>query len=135
MKTAGMLMWIIGAAVFAYAALGFDPSVEVEGFGTRVSNLSLFQQQNFLGLAGIALFLAGIIFHAAGEIIESLKTEPPRAAIPGGYTAPEIATVGGETDADLMARYGITREGDKYAFGQYKYDRLADAVAYAKKTS
>jgi len=33
---------------------------------------------------------------------------------------------------DLMARYGITRDGEKYRYGQYRYDRLEDAVSYAK---
>ena len=31
-----------------------------------------------------------------------------------------------------MARYGITFEGGVYHLGQYRYDRLADAMRYAR---
>jgi hypothetical protein len=35
-------------------------------------------------------------------------------------------------EPSLMAKYEITREGERYAFRSYKYDRLADAVNYAR---
>ena len=34
---------------------------------------------------------------------------------------------------ELMAKYGISHDGDQYHFQEYKYDRLEDAVAYARK--
>lgn len=36
------------------------------------------------------------------------------------------------TDAELMREYGITHNGKKYVYGQYRYDRLDDAVGYAQ---
>jgi len=33
----------------------------------------------------------------------------------------------------LMEKYGIRRDGYDYIFGLYRYEKLADAVAYAKK--
>ena len=37
-----------------------------------------------------------------------------------------------ESDSELMGKYGITYENNKYCFKGYKYDRLSDAVSYAK---
>lgn len=34
---------------------------------------------------------------------------------------------------DLIEKYGITMDADKYVYAGYKYERLEDAVAYAKK--
>lgn len=135
MKTAGMMMWIIGVALFAYAALAFDPSVEIEALGGRVANLNLLQQQTFMAMAGLGLFLAGIIFHAVGEAIETFRAKVAPITSP---MASEIAVEKSgsvEGDTETMERYGITFDGEKYAFAQYRYDRLADAVAYAKRSA
>ena len=37
--------------------------------------------------------------------------------------------------AKEMVEFGITKEGDKFLFGVYRYDRLEDAVNYARKQS
>lgn len=37
-----------------------------------------------------------------------------------------------ETDVELMSKYGITFDGERYRYQEYKYDRLADAANYAK---
>ncbi len=36
------------------------------------------------------------------------------------------------SDEELMNKYGITFDNDKYHFQNYKYDRLEDAVNFAK---
>lgn len=38
------------------------------------------------------------------------------------------------SDESTMASLGISHDGQQYVFGAYRYDRLDDAVAYAKKT-
>lgn len=135
MKTIGMLMWIVGVAVFAFGAIGYDPSIEAYGLGERVANIALLQQQELIAMAGAALFLAGIILHAASEIIEALS--PSAAPSSRTLPSPELRVSPAETESDavLMERHGIALDGDKYVFGQYRYDRLADAVAYAKRSS
>lgn len=35
-------------------------------------------------------------------------------------------------EEQLMRKYGIRREGERFAFGDYRYDRLRDALAYAR---
>lgn len=36
---------------------------------------------------------------------------------------------------DLMRQYGVSFDGEKYQYGEYHYDKLADAVNYAKLTN
>ena len=36
-------------------------------------------------------------------------------------------------EAALMAKHGITKESDKYVYSGFRYDRLQDAVNYAKR--
>lgn len=36
------------------------------------------------------------------------------------------------SDSQQMEEHGITFDGARYAYGEYKYDRLSDAVSYAK---
>lgn len=39
-----------------------------------------------------------------------------------------------ETDASQMAKYGITREpADRFRYKEYRYSRLSDAVAQARR--
>lgn len=40
-----------------------------------------------------------------------------------------------ETPEDAAARLGIQKDGDKFAFMDYRYDRLEDAIAYASKNN
>ena len=37
-----------------------------------------------------------------------------------------------KSDEELMAEFGISREDDQYLYGSYKYEKLEDAVNYAK---
>ena len=36
-------------------------------------------------------------------------------------------------DADAMALYDITFDGEKYRFRDFRYDKLSDAIGYAKR--
>jgi len=36
------------------------------------------------------------------------------------------------SESELMSEFGITTDGKQYAFGDYKYDQLADAISYIK---
>lgn len=44
---------------------------------------------------------------------------------------PQVAPETPLSEASLMAKYGITKEGDKYVYSGYRYDKLQDAVTYA----
>lgn len=32
-----------------------------------------------------------------------------------------------------MEEYGITFDGERYVYGEYKYEKLSDAISYAKQ--
>jgi len=36
-----------------------------------------------------------------------------------------------KTDSELMVTYGITFDGERYHYMEYRYDKLLDAVNYA----
>lgn len=97
---------------------------------------------------GAGTFAIGALIIAAGfwvslfrrveerliDIQEAIVTAKP-AAIPQATAAPgEPETPpSAATEQDLMAKYGVTFDGQKYSFQEYKYDRAADAIEYAKK--
>lgn len=62
----------------------------------------------------------------AAEVTEATRHIPAAMALP--TTAPKLQ------DEELMAAYGITLQQGKYCLGPYRYDKLSDAVAYAKRT-
>jgi hypothetical protein len=68
---------------------------------------------------------AKVCKHCHGVLTPPVAASTPPVAVSG---APDNAIA-------TMAHYGITFKQDKYWFGQYAYDNLADAVNYANKQS
>jgi hypothetical protein len=158
MKSIGIVVACIGAALFAFSAFGFDTSVHAVSFsagdgsssfstfGRRVVNLDLQQRQLLLALAGCSLFVAGVIIAVAGEIVSQFEPRlaaPPAIGSGSSTPGPSIVEEGDDEQAiragqdddepDLMRKHGITHEGDQYVYGRFRYDRLVDAIAYAKR--
>lgn len=52
-------------------------------------------------------------------------TENPQSVVPSRDDPPP-------SDSQLMVEYNITFDGEHYAYGEYKYGKLSDAVSYAK---
>ena len=136
MKSVGALLWVLGAIIFGWACFGFDPSVATDGsFGTagRVVNIGRQQQQMLMALAGLAAFATGAIVHALGIIEDRFQpAAASRDAQPSAASPIELAAED-EPDAILMERYGVTQVGEQYAYGYFRYDRLSDAIAYARR--
>jgi len=38
-------------------------------------------------------------------------------------------------ESEQMKKYGITFDGERYVYGEYKYDKLSDAISYANTKS
>jgi hypothetical protein len=146
MKTFGALMWILGLVLALGALFGMDTTIATNtpastlpgmpDFPDRVVNLQLQHLQLLIAQSGMALFIAGVVAHCAGNIAEVLGAASPAAVHSTHYaeqvTAPESVTQG-EADEAIMERYGITRDGEQFVYGGFRYDRLADAAAYARK--
>lgn len=66
--------------------------------------------------------------------IEAIKCKHCGSAV---EPAPRVGGQRGSTtsasdDEQLMARYGITRDGNRYAYKEHRYYRLSEAVNFAK---
>lgn len=80
-------------------------------------------------------------FHYAGYRYERLSDAaayallngPLRRTVDSSGNAPQArpAALLSETDHRRMAMFAIVREGARFRWGPYRYDRLADAIAYA----
>jgi hypothetical protein len=55
---------------------------------------------------------------------------PPNARLSAKGKIP--MKLSGDSKTDLMKQYGIAFKGYKYCYAEFKYDRLEDAIAYAK---
>jgi hypothetical protein len=116
MRAIGILLWALGTGLFVYAAFVFDPSVQsFSGYGPgrigipdRIVNLDRQQTQMLLAMAGLTLFLAGVLVHAL-SVVALVRAQPgePRSAPPGHAPKPR-ETPG---NVELMAQHGI-RAGD-----------------------
>lgn len=71
---------------------------------------------------------ANVCKHCHGVLTPTVAASTPPVAIstPGLFS---------EEYRETMDRYGITFSREKFWFGQYAYDNLADAVNYANKQS
>ena len=109
MKQVGPALWLVGLALFVYAAFIFEPSVSTHSSAylpSRVVNLDLQQRQLLLAMAGLTLFLAGVIVHALGELAEARSAGATKGAPAPSHPAVQKQA---ETlaEAELRARHGI----------------------------
>ena len=95
----------------------------------------------FLGIAGAALI--ALLIRVAKEMslmladIADATIDASARSVVSHSSAPlasqqAVAAPPGD-DASEMARYGITFDGKKYQFQTFRYDRLSDAISYAKR--
>lgn len=95
---------------------------------------------------GVAI-LIGLVFRVAQEMslmladiadvtIDSSARSTslvPLVSVAGSQSEPRPSTP--SDDATAMASYGITFDGEKYQFEDFRYDKLSDAISYAKRQS
>lgn len=67
---------------------------------------------------------------SSNEFHRSEKVQPSENL--GGGPPPKAPVLPVTSDAELMAKYGITYDGEKYHYRSYRYDELSAAVNYAK---
>ena len=60
-------------------------------------------------------------------------SRPAAQSAPADFESPEEVQVPSEVDRGHMHTFAITLERGVFCLGEYRYDRLADAIAYAKR--
>ncbi|WP_293873237.1 hypothetical protein [Sphingomonas sp. UBA978] len=112
MRDIGSIIAAIGAAGFLAIVFLMPTSVDAALYGGgEVTNLALQQRQLLAAMGTSALFLAGIILHAAGALLPSVAAEaaPPE-------------------DEETMSRLGITHDAHGYRAGGFVYSSFAAAA-------
>jgi hypothetical protein len=103
-------------------------------FGGAVANLSLSAEVIFM--TGAVIFAA--LLFAGAAVVQELRNiafnTRPHAAVAAG-PAVTVSPAPGMSDTDAMRHYGITRDGDYFLFGGFRYDKLSNAIAYAQRQS
>lgn len=100
-------------------------------------------------VAGVPIYVLGVLVSAQGEILKAtldvavhtspfLSNEHKRAALslegePDPGPREQGATAGTADNETLMGELGITFDGERYHYKNYKYDKLQDAVNYARQ--
>lgn len=79
----------------------------------------------------MSLMLADI----ADVAIDSSSKATAANSSPTPNTSQQTVVATPEDDATAMAHYGITFDGEKYQFQSFKYDKLNDAISYARRQS
>lgn len=124
--TVGYLAAVMLAFVGVYALL--------QGAGGIVGGASFLIAGLLLALVvkaavEMSLMLADIADCTVASLAPASQQAVPHQ--PSTTTLPPAAD--NRSEAELMAEHGIALEGGQYVFQGYRYDRLADAIAYAKR--
>lgn len=76
MKNIGVVLWLAGAALAAYAGFLFDPSVDGGPYlSGRIVNHGLQQQQLMMLIAGGVMVVVGIILHVASNFLPTVVAD------------------------------------------------------------
>jgi hypothetical protein len=138
MKSVGMGLWSAGLLIFLFAVFGMETTVSSDStlFGSsRTYNIGLQQGQLIASMAGLTFFLSGSIIHALAALFDpAAKVSLPIAnAVFSDQIGSEQATENFKSNGkDKRMGYGVSKDGDQYVFGQYRYDNLSDAIRYAR---
>lgn len=161
MKIVGLVMLIFAALGF-FVGFNIDTTVATGHGTERVHNLGLMNDKQSTLLVAAALAVVGALFRAVPGsrqaatpsrdssaddtrmcpyCAESIKSAAvicrycsrevtPDAAASGSYL-PQI-TIKLIPDPETMAKHGITFDGERYHYREYRYDKYGDALEYAK---
>ena len=154
MRATGIVLLFIGAIAF-FVVFTMDTSVATD-FGGRVHNIGLMNDgQNIIIVAGVLAVIGAIFVGFASKspqpiesavenssvricpyCAETIKTAATICRFCQKELPPIIASVTPQVappnDDQPMNEFGITFDGERYCYESYRYDKLADAITYAK---
>jgi hypothetical protein len=153
MKGFGILLLVVGALTL-FVGFGSDTTVDIDD-GHRVHNIGLMNEKQNTILFGGALSIVGAVFmgfaaqRPSGNLTESPDTKKcpycaeciKAQAIVCRFCSRELVPATARDSSlepipshdELMAQFGISHDGEAYVYQQYRYGKLEDAVAYARK--
>ncbi len=134
---------VILAAISGFLAFIFGMRVAVMVFGEMSQALGIIVSVIYGGLTFFAGYLASLVIrcgaHLMLAIVEIEANTGSSSRRPGDSNMTEElqSDIHAEpesilTDEQLMEKYGITFDGEKYHYRNYQYRRLSDAVNYAE---
>lgn len=119
-----------------FTLIGYLVAVVVAGVGVMSG------QPGTIAIAvGIAIVLA-LFFRVAQEVsfmladIADVTIDSSARSVsptPVAASQPVLRTATPMNDEAAMALYGITFDGERYRFRDFRYDKLSDAINYAKR--
>lgn len=154
MRTTAIAILFIGAIAF-FVGFTLDTSVATMN-GGRVHNIGLMNdRQNIIIVAGVLAVIGAIFFgfatvlpqpnesvlaHSAVRICpycaETIKTEATICRFCHKEFLPIVASVTSQVappnDDQLMNEFSITFDGERYCFENHRYEKLSDAITYAR---
>jgi DNA-directed RNA polymerase subunit RPC12/RpoP len=121
----GILFYVIPGLIFIAWAWGKYKCPKCDALAKNTPASANAQQQTVTREERECPWCAETILAAAKICKHCGKEVPPLPS----------SNKGVGTDVERMKEYGITFDGERYAYGNYKYDKLSDAVSYAKVNS
>lgn len=149
MRVLGILALVLGVLGLV-VALQMDTTVAGASVLHRVHNIGLMDSRQSLLMVFGLLALVGALFFAlggrgaaagaapmddqAGRVPCPHCAEPilPAARVCRFCGRDVVAAAPALDEPAQMAELGVTRDGAQYRFGEYRYERLQDAMAYAR---
>jgi hypothetical protein len=122
-----------------FVLLGYLVAAAVAGVGIVTG------QPGTIAIAVGAAIVIALLFRVAQEmslmfadiadvtIDSSARSAAPIASSPVSASQPEIHPATPADEAAAMALHGITFDGEKYQFRDFRYDKLSDAISFAKR--
>lgn len=129
MKSYGVGLLLIGAATSLSAMLFINTTLP----GTEVINLGRLQMQGMLFQGGCALFLAGAVFAAMGQLALAMASQPVSESTGGGIPVVGISAAIAGTIGAVIFAFGSVGDRSSYASSEEpvaaSVENNADALA------
>lgn len=131
MQIIGIVLWLSGAVLAAYAGFGFDPTVDGGPYlSGRIVNQGLQQQQLMMLIAGGVMVVVGIILHVASNFIPASNVVTNASPEPVSNPDKVPCTVG---RSSYGRQLGVVETQDGYEYDGRTFNSIDEAIALASQ--